>query len=148
MSTFTVSAGARIDAPARTIYDLIADYRVSHPKIVPPQYFERIDVEKGGVGEGTVIRVTMRVLGAARTYRAVVTEPEPGRVITETDLATGLATSFTVVPNGEATDVTITTVAPRRPGIRGALESWLVGSMLKRVYPLELALIAKVAKEN
>lgn len=147
MSAFTFSSGAKINAPASKVYDLIADYHVGHQKIVPPQYFEGIEVEKGGRGAGTIIRVTMRVLGASRTYRAAVTEPEPGRVLTETDLATGLATTFTVVPNGDATDVTITTVAPERPGFRAAVEAWLVKRMLKNVYRDELALIAKVAAE-
>ena len=145
MSTFTFSAAASIAAPAPKIYDLIADYRVGHPKIVPPQYFEGIEVEKGGFGAGTIIRVTMRVLGASRVFRAAVTEPKPGSVLTETDLGTGLATTFTVTPNGTATDVNITTVAPRRPGLRGAIEVWLVRRMLQRVYRDELALLAKVA---
>ena len=105
--TTTVSASARIEAPARRVYELIADYRDGHKRIVPPRYFKSLDVEEGGFGAGTIIRVTMHILGADRTYRARVTEPEPGRVITETDLENGLATSFTVTPNGDAADVTI-----------------------------------------
>src|SRR5215204_3004132 len=64
MSSFTVGAAARVNAPARRVYDMIADYRNGHPRIVPPKYFTSLDVEEGGVGDGTVIRFTMRVLGS------------------------------------------------------------------------------------
>jgi len=147
MRAFTVSATGRVRAPARRVYDLIADYRDGHPRIVPPQWFKRLDVESGGVGAGTIIKVTMKFLGADRTYRAAVTEPEPGRVITETDLATGLATSFTVVPNGDAADVTIATIVPDRPGMRGVIERWAVRRTLPQIYREELRLIAIEAEK-
>ena len=147
MCSFTVSATGRVRAPARRVYDLIADYRFGHKRIIPPQYFTGLDVEQGGVGAGTVIRVRMRMLGAERTYRATVTEPEPGRVITETDLQTGLATSFTVDPQGASTDVTIATVVPDRPGLRGMIERWAVRRMLPQIFREELQLIAKEAEK-
>jgi hypothetical protein len=147
MSSFKVSATGRVRAPARRVYDLIADYRSGHTRIIPPQYFTGLDVEQGGVGAGTVIRVRMRMMGAERTYRAAVTEPEPGRTITETDLATGLATSFTVDPQGDSTDVTIATVVPDRPGLRGVIERWAVRRMLPQIYREELQLIAREAEK-
>jgi len=142
MMTSTVSSTARVQAPARRVYDLIADYRNGHKRIVPPTYFRSLDVESGGGGDGTVIRVTIHLLGADRTYRAKVTEPEPGRVITETDLENGLATSFIVTPNGGATDVTISTKIPHLPGVVAAVQRWLVRRTLPRIYREELALIA------
>lgn len=74
MSAFTLSQSARINAGARRVYDIIADYRDGHQHIVPPKYFTKLDVEMGGTGEGTVIRVTMRVLGSEQTFRAKVTD--------------------------------------------------------------------------
>ena len=142
----TVSASARIDAPARRVYELIADYRDGHTRIVPPRYFKSLVVEEGGFGAGTIIRVTMHILGADRTYRAKVTEPEPGRVITETDLENGLATSFTVTPNGNATDVTISTAIPHLPGFVAAVQRWLVKRMLPQIYREELQLIEAQAR--
>ena len=55
-------------------------------------------VEKGGKGAGTVIRVLMNVLGVDRTYYMEVSEPEPGRVLAETDQDAGVTTTFTVKP--------------------------------------------------
>lgn len=144
--TTTVSATARVEAPARRVYELIADYRDGHTRIVPPKYFKSLDVEQGGFGAGTTIRVTMHLLGADRTYRAKVTEPEPGRVITETDIETGLATSFTVIPNGSASDVTISTAIPHLPGFVAAVQRWFVKRMLPEIYREELQLIQTQAR--
>jgi hypothetical protein len=143
MSSFTIGAAARANAPARRVYDMIADYRNGHPRIVPPKYFTSLDVEEGGVGDGTVIRFTMRVLGSERTARARVTEPQPGRVLVETELTTGYVTTFTVAPVGAgAADVKIETKLPQGPGIRGAVERWVAKAMLPRIYRDELALLA------
>ena len=142
MTTSTVSATGRVQAPARVVYDLIADYRDGHTRIIPPKYFKSLDVESGGIGDGTLIRVTMHILGADRTYRAKVTEPEPGRVITETDLETGLATSFTVTPSGSGSEVTISTKIPHFPGVVAAIQRWLVRRTLPQIYREELRLIA------
>ena len=144
--TTTVSASARVDAPARRVYELIADYREGHTRIVPPKYFKSLVVEEGGFGDGTVIRVTMHLLGADRTYRAKVTEPDPGRMITETDLENGLATSFTVTPIGNASDVTISTAIPHLPGMFAAIQRWLVKRLLPQIYREELQLIAAHAR--
>ena len=52
-----------------------------HPQILPKPPFVSLEVEKGGIGAGTVIRIAMRVLGRLQTFGAVITEPEPGRVL-------------------------------------------------------------------
>jgi hypothetical protein len=143
MSSFTIGAEARVNAPAQRVYDMIADYRNGHPRIIPPKYFTSLDVEEGGVGDGTVIRFTMRVLGSERTARARVTEPQPGRVLVETELTTGLVTTFTVAPVGTgAADVKIETKMPQGSGIRGTVERWVAKAMLPRIYRDELALLA------
>jgi hypothetical protein len=48
-----------------------------------------MDVERGGVGAGTVIRFRLRVFRRTRDFRAEITEPTPGRVLVETDLDHG-----------------------------------------------------------
>ncbi|HUQ80289.1 MAG TPA: SRPBCC family protein [Gemmatimonadaceae bacterium] len=143
MTTFTITESARVNAPASQVYGMIADYNDGHKRIIPPKYFTSLEVEEGGVGAGTVIRFSMRVWGAERVARAQITEPQPGRVLMEKELTTGLVTTFTVAPAGdEASDVTIETVVPQSPGIRGAVERWVTKSMLPRIYRDELALLA------
>ena len=124
MPRHQVSANAVVNAPAEVAYALIADYRDGHPRIVPRPPFVSLDVEQGGTGEGTVIRFQMRIFGRTRTFRAAVTEPQPGRMLAETDLDTGAVTTFTVVPveDGRTSRVTVTTDLETRGGLLGGLE--------------------------
>jgi hypothetical protein len=69
-----VSASAVIRADAKRVYAIISDYRGGHPRIPPPQ-LRGLVVEHGGVGEGTIIRFEMRLLGTSRTLRGAVSEP-------------------------------------------------------------------------
>lgn len=144
----TITASRHIRAPARRVYDLLADYNVGHPSILPPKYFTRLDVEKGGLGAGTVFRATMRVLGSEHTFRAAVTEPEPGRVLVETDLATGLVTTFTVDPRGsDESHLTFETKLPQRRGVQGFVERLVSRALLPRVYRDEQQLIAEAVEK-
>ena len=144
----TIIASRHIKAPARRVYDLLADYNVGHPSILPKPFFTKLQVEKGGVGEGTVFRATMRVLGSEQTFRAAVTEPEPGRVLVETDLATGLVTTFTVDSRGtDESYLTFETRLPQRPGIQGFVERLVSRVLLPRVYRDEQQLIAEAVEK-
>ena len=89
----------------------------------------------------------MNVLGQSRTIRAEVSEPEPGRVLAETDLDTGAVTRFTVEPTdgGQAASVTIVTEW-NRSGIMGFVERLTAPALLRRIYDEELRNLAKRAR--
>ena len=150
MSRYTVSFSRRIGAPAARVYEIIADYRNGHPRIIPPEYFQNLVVEKGGVGAGTVIRFESRVFGTTRAARATVTEPEPGRVLTETIEQPPIATSFIVQPGstGRDSEVTISSQLDSRSGLLGLIERKLTTAYLRRVYARELALLDAYASAN
>src|ERR1041384_5860716 len=94
--TRVVRASAIIPARRERVYSLIANYRDGHPRILPKQ-FSNLVVEQGGVGAGTLIRFQMSLVGKKQTFRAAITEPEPGRVLVESYFDTdGMATSFIV----------------------------------------------------
>jgi hypothetical protein len=139
-----VSRSARINARAAQVYAAIADYRQQHPHIVPPEFFPRLEVLEGGVGAGTRTRVEMRVLGTTRVFEQVVTEPEPGRVLVESNQDGSGVSTFTVdsVDGGESADVTIATEIEARPGIAGLAERLVTSVMLPRIYRKELAQLA------
>jgi hypothetical protein len=80
------------------VYAILADYRNGRPRILPERYFSNLEVERGRVGAGTVIRFQVRTLGITRSFRGEVTEPKPGRVLVESYPQTGEVTSFTVEP--------------------------------------------------
>lgn len=146
MNEQDIFASATIDAPASKLYDILADYERGHPAILPRPPFVQLDVEKGGVGAGTIIYVTMRVLGQDRSFRSFVTEPDPGRVLVETN-DTGYVTTFTVDPDdgGTAARVTISTEAPEGGGVAGAIERLVTRRLLRSTYKRELEKLAKVA---
>lgn len=140
------SATALIDAPAAQLYAIIADYHEGHPRILPKPPFVDLKVEEGGVGAGTVLRITMRLLGQTQSFRSTVTEPEPGRVLLEAN-ENGYNTSFIVEPQGEQqARVTIETVLGGRSGLVGKLEGWFVRRLLHSAYQRELAKLAEVAQ--
>ncbi|HST08709.1 MAG TPA: SRPBCC family protein [Gemmatimonadaceae bacterium] len=145
-SSAFVEARATVRASADRVYDLIADYRVGHPRIIPPKYFRGLEVERGGRGEGTIITYEMKLLGKVRKARARVSEPNPGRVLVETVEGQNIVTTFRVEPVGAfKSDVTISSVVPTRTGMLGALERALVRRLLAPIYRDELALLDSVA---
>ena len=111
MSTNPITACSAVAAPTAVVYATIADYRESHPQIVPPNFFRNFVVEQGGVGAGTIVRFEAVVLGRGFPMRSEITEPVPGRVLAERDMERGTYTTFTVEPRdeGRTSFVTIAT---------------------------------------
>ena len=150
MARHRITASRLIQAPAQQIYSLIADYQHGHPQILPKPYFVSLAVEKGGVGAGTVINFQMRLMGRLQSFHSEISEPEPGRVLVETDLISGAITTFAVEPqeSGQSAYVTITTDVKVRDGILGSVEGWLATRLLRPVYVKELEQIATVAGQQ
>ncbi len=149
-STFTVVASRVVAANAGVAYALIADYRGGHQRILPPKYFGNLRATKGGYGNGTEIAFEMYPFGmkrAAQQARSRVTEPEPGRVLIETDLDRGFVTTFTVDPiDPTSARVQFATAVPAKSGILGAIEKMVTTAFLRRVYEIELAQLDDVAR--
>src|SRR5258708_8887246 len=108
MATILVLAERTVDAPAGAVYGYIADMRRHHPQFLPPA-FSDFQVESGGVGEGTITRFTVTAGGRTRQYRMKVAEPEPGRILTESDTNSSLVTTTTVTPQDAKSLVRIAT---------------------------------------
>ena len=142
-----IAQSAIIPARRERVYSLIANYHDGHARILPRQ-ISGLVVEQGGVGAGTVIRFQMSVFGRKQTFRAAITEPEPGRVLAETDLDTnGAVTTFTIDPGTAPADsqVTISTELPVRAGLLGFLEKKWTNLLLRPIYARELENLARVA---
>lgn len=135
-----------VAAPARHVYDVLADFRHGHRLILPARAFDGLEVLRGGRGEGTLIRFGMRFLGRVQRVQAEVREPEPGRVLQEHALnGSGAVTTFVVDPAGSGrAEVTIET--RWTPTGRGAfLERLLAPLFLKGVFAEEILNLEKVA---
>jgi hypothetical protein len=147
MSRQRLSAEAVIAVPAAAAYAVLADYKDGHARILPRPPFVDLVVEEGGFGAGTVIRFRMKLFGVTRTMRAAVTEPEPGRVLVETDLGGDVVTTFTVEPveDGRRARVTIATEIEIGGRVLGWLRRRFIDRSLRPVYLREIANLEAVA---
>ena len=143
------SAERVVDAPAEVVYHLISDYREHHtdaPQGFLPDAFTGTVVERGGVGDGTVVRFTSKLGGRSRAMTAAITESEPGRVLVET--GPGVQTTFTVEPEGaQRARVRFDTVL-EAGGTRGLMLRLLAPVMLRPVYAEELKRLERHAKAH
>jgi polyketide cyclase/dehydrase/lipid transport protein len=148
MTKHSLSASKLISSQTHIVYDLIADYRDGHPRILPRPYFVSLEVEQGGYGAGTVINFQMKLMGRIQSFHSRISEPEPGHILAETDMNTGSVTTFTVDPrsNGQEASVTITTTTDVPNGILGKIQGWLTTQLLRPIYLKELDQLAAVAK--
>jgi len=152
MKPYRVTASSIIEAPAELVYRTLADYHHGHPSILPKPHFLSLEVEQGGFGAGTIVNCKVRVFGRVQSFRAAITEPDPGRVLAETNLGEGGGvTKFIVEPldDGKRTEVTIATeAATRRRWGLGTVERLLTMMWLQRIYKAELKQLAGVCERT
>jgi hypothetical protein len=145
MSSFTVSVTHPIPAAAATVYALLADYKVGHPSILPKPYFQRLVVNKGGIGAGTIFTAEMKVMGSKQSLTMEVTEPAPGKHLRETNHQDGMVTDFLLEPQGDGKHclLTIKTTGKFSKGIKGLIERLFSPGFMRKLYKMELDLIAQ-----
>ncbi len=150
MSNVRVHAAAVVPATPERVYGTLADYRSAHPQILPPNAFAGLEVEQGGYGAGTVFRVSLRNPGGLKEMRMAVTEPEPGRVLVESDLDSDLVTTFTVQPadNSQQSHVEIETRWTARSGLAGMVDRWVMPPLMRMVFRQELKLLERYLAQN
>jgi hypothetical protein len=133
---------AVVEAPARDVYSVLADYTHHHPHIMPAM-FSGLEVESGGVGAGTVFHITLRIAGKDKRLHMRVDEPEPGRVLTETDLDSGSVTTFSLSrAGGDDPTVRIGSEWELRTGIGGVLDRVALPPMTRSLLRKQLAQLA------
>ena len=144
----TATNSRPVSAPADTVFGYIRDMREHHPKFLPPE-FSDFQVESGGVGPGTITRFTVTAGGRSRNYRMKVDEPEPGRIITESDTGSSLVTKTTVTPKeGGVSLVEIATSWQGAGGIGGFFERTFAPRALRAIYEDELNRLDNYARER
>jgi len=147
MARIVVSAEGPVDAPAETVYRYIADMREHHPRFLPPA-FSDFRVEAGGVGAGTITHFKLTAGGRTREFRTKVEEPEPGRVLTESDTGSSSVTTFTVSPRGDASLVRISTTWDGAGGLGGLFERTFAPRVMRAIYADELKRLDAYAREQ
>ncbi|HEU5315360.1 MAG TPA: SRPBCC family protein [Chloroflexota bacterium] len=138
-----------IEAPAPVVYHLISDYAEHHrepPQGFLPDAFSDMVVERGGVGEGSVVRWTSSLGGRRQTMTASISEPEPGRVMVER--GDGVVTTFTVEPAGDRRARVRFDTVLEAGGLQGLMIRLFAPGMLRPVYAQELARLEQHAQAH
>jgi len=150
MNEIFTEVSAMIDETPEKVYAVLADYREGHPRILPKKYFTDISVERGGNGEGTIVNVSMSVMGVEQKFHFEISEPAPGRILVETDEAAGVVTTFKVEPSdgGRRSLVTIVTRAKASKGIKGKIERLVNPLITRHIYKIELKQLADYVSRN
>ena len=146
MAQVYVVAEGTVGAPAAVVYNCIADFRQHHPRFVPPN-FSNLVVQEGGVGAGTIITFTATAARRSRQYRMRIDEPDPGRVLTESDMNSSMVSTWTVTPRGDQSLVRIETRWNGAPGIKGFFERLFAPRAMRRIYADELRRLDRYARE-
>jgi uncharacterized protein YndB with AHSA1/START domain len=148
MAPISVSAERTVAAPAAEVYQYIADMRVHHPHFLPLAFLD-FQVESGGVGAGTVTKFKVAAGGHTRQYHMTVAEPDPGRILTESDDSSGLVTTTTVTPHdGASCTVRISATWDSASGLSGLLERIFAPRVMRDVYADELDHLAAYVREQ
>lgn len=147
MGTIEVSTDRTVHAPADVVYGYVAGLREHRPRYLPGA-FSDFAVESGGVGAGTVVRFRITAGRRSRAYAMTVAEPEPGRVLTESDGGSSLVTTFTVIPNDAVSRVKIATTWQGAGGVGGIFERLFAPRVLRRLYAEELERLDAYAREQ
>ena len=147
MAEVSAVAEGLVRAPAHVVYSLIADYRNHHPNFLPPS-ISNFEIERGGVGDGTIATYTVSAGRRSRNFRVRVSEPEPGRVLTESDTTSSLATTWTVTPEGDLSRIRMETRWDGAHGVAGFFERLFAPGALRRIYNDELRRLDRYAQEQ
>ncbi|KAI2503096.1 polyketide cyclase / dehydrase [Fragilaria crotonensis] len=146
---YRIEKTSLIHAPCDEVYNVIADYNQHHGNIIPPHLFGGIEVLKGtGVGSGTRIACTFRLLGQSSTLVMDVSElsgPRGARIIQEIDSCAKNITQFIVIPkSSDSCIVTIRTDVMREIGwVAGKLDELFTRALLNDWYTKELEQLEK-----
>jgi hypothetical protein len=129
-----------VDASPTAVYQVLADYRTHHPRIMPNPPFSNLEVESGGVGAGTVFHITVRTMGRRQRLHMRVAEPKPGQVLTETNLDTGVVTEFSVAPRNGASHSRVRMSSEWEPagGLRGLFDRLVTPPVMGRMFAKQL----------
>lgn len=131
-------------ASPQRVFEALADYKVTRPKLLPAQYSE-YEVKAGGTGAGTQVHWRLQATEKrVRDCLFTVSEPSPDKLV-ETDANSSMVITWTVSAVGEdRAKVTIEAGWTGATGIGGFFERTFAPKGLNRIHD---AVLAKLADE-
>jgi Polyketide cyclase / dehydrase and lipid transport len=131
-----------VDAPPDRVLAILRDYREARPRILTSNY-SAYRVESGGDGDGTVIAYHFAAGGRERDYRLRV--EQSGGELREHDELSSFVSTWSVVPSGAGSEVTIESSWEGAGGIGGFFERTFAPIGLRRIYGEMLDRLAAAA---
>ncbi len=122
MAQINVVVERAVSAPPEKVLALLADYSGKRGELWPAMITDYRVVE-GGTGAGT--RIAYRLHATRKRVRdveAVVSEPDAGRTLAETDQRSSLRTLWTVEPAAMGSTVSVATSWVGAGGVGGIFE--------------------------
>ncbi|MGQ4511483.1 SRPBCC family protein [Streptomyces sp. DW26H14] len=134
-----------IAAKAEDVFDALADYRETRPKLLPGNFSE-YEVREGGDGEGTLVHWRLQATEKrVRDCLLEVSEPVDGQLV-EKDRNSSMVTTWVVTPAGEGrSKAAVTSVWNGAGGIGGFFERKFAPKGLVALYD---QILAKLAAET
>ncbi|MEV6758177.1 SRPBCC family protein [Streptomyces sp. NPDC051214] len=131
-----------ITAQPEDVFDALADYEGTRPKILS-EHFSEFEVREGGDGEGTLVHWKLQATSKRiRDCLLEVSEPTDGELV-EKDRNSSMVTTWRVTPAGEGkARVVVSTVWNGAGGIGGFFEKTFAPKGLGRIYDEVLGKLA------
>jgi len=143
MAQVEATTQREITAKPDAVFDALADYSDTRPRL-QPDHFSEYEVREGGTGAGTVVHWKLQATSKrVRDCLLDVTEPADGQLV-EADRNSSMVTTWKVAPGGAegASRVTVTSVWNGAGGIGGFFERTFAPKGLARIYDEMLAKLA------
>ncbi|AXI80019.1 SRPBCC family protein [Peterkaempfera bronchialis] len=123
-----------LEASPERVYEALADYERTRPRLLPIQYSE-YEVREGGKGAGTQVHWKLQATEKrVRDCLFTVSEPTPGRLV-ETDANSSMVITWTVTPAGEGrSKVVVETTWQGAGGIGGFFERTFAPKGINRIH--------------
>lgn len=131
-----------IAAQPEDVFDALADYEGTRPKILS-EHFSEYEVREGGDGEGTLVHWKLQATSKRiRDCLLEVGEPTDGELV-EKDRNSSMVTTWRVTPAGEGkARVVVSSVWNGAGGIGGFFEKTFAPKGLGRIYDEVLGKLA------
>lgn len=110
MTTLQIETEVVVPACAAAVYRVLADYAGARRRLQPRRFVARSRVKAGGIGGGTRLDVLLHGPHDGLPLDVVVTEPEAGTVLVESDAAAGVRRTFVLEPCDRGTHTRVQAV--------------------------------------
>ncbi|MGW4893796.1 SRPBCC family protein [Kitasatospora sp. NPDC004240] len=142
MGQVLATTSREYDATPERVYEALADYQVTRPKLLPGQYSE-YEVRAGGTGAGTQVHWKLQATEKrVRDCLFTVSAPSPDQLV-EKDANSSMVITWTVSAVGEGRSrATVSATWQGAGGIGGFFERTFAPKGLNRIHDEVLSRLA------